>query len=86
MAAKILQKLDLGLIKMKFALLQNEPITCKISEYFKLGGVAKRPKATVCKTVIRRFESGRRLLHQSCDIQGTICFFKNMTSMKPLAE
>jgi hypothetical protein len=26
------------------------------------GGVAKRPKATVCKTVIRRFESGRRLL------------------------
>ncbi len=26
------------------------------------GGVAKRSKATVCKTVIRRFESARRLL------------------------
>lgn len=25
------------------------------------GGVAKRPKATVCKTVIRGFESHRRL-------------------------
>ena len=25
------------------------------------GGVAKWPKATVCKTVIRRFKSGRRL-------------------------
>jgi hypothetical protein len=28
------------------------------------GDVAKRPKATVCKTVIHRFESGRRL-HRS---------------------
>jgi hypothetical protein len=27
------------------------------------GGVAKWPKATVCKTVIRGFDSHRRLLH-----------------------
>ena len=32
------------------------------SKLIQIGGVAKRPKATVCKTVIRRFESGRRLL------------------------
>jgi hypothetical protein len=31
------------------------------SKLIQIGGVAKRPKATVCKTVIRRFESGRRL-------------------------
>jgi hypothetical protein len=38
------------------------------------GGVAKRPKATVCKTVIRRFESGRRLFfvfYQLCTEAGT---------------
>ena len=33
-----------------------------ISDALFSGGVAKRPKATVCKTVIRRFESDRRLL------------------------
>jgi hypothetical protein len=37
---------DLQIVELKFIL---------------IGGVAKRPKATVCKTVIRRFESGRRL-------------------------
>ena len=30
-------------------------------ESISAGGVAKRPKATVCKTVIRGFESHRRL-------------------------
>ncbi len=34
------------------------------------GGVAKRPKATVCKTVIRRFESARRLFFLTFDFQG----------------
>ena len=38
-----------------------------------IGGVAKRPKATVCKTVIRRFESGRRLLFLK--FQGRFCRF-----------
>ena len=47
---------------MTFALLQNDQIKDKIAENTQLGGVAKRPKATVCKTVIRRFESDRRLL------------------------
>ena len=44
-------------------LLQKGPLSCTvIGRFFCVGGVAKRPKATVCKTVIRRFESGRRLL------------------------
>ena len=46
--------------------MQSRQITCKMSMYLKFGGVAKRPKATVCKTVIRRFESGRRLFFPSC--------------------
>ena len=46
---------------MTAALLQNSSIGCKMGGNFESGGVAKRPKATVCKTVIRRFESGRRL-------------------------
>jgi hypothetical protein len=41
--------------------LQNRVISRKLKEIFEVGGVAKWSKATVCKTVIRRFESGRRL-------------------------
>ncbi len=37
------------------------PASRRVNYLFGRGGVAKRPKATVCKTVIRRFESGRRL-------------------------
>ena len=33
---------------------------------FQVGGVAKWSKATVCKTVIRRFESARRLFLFHC--------------------
>ncbi len=43
-------------------LLQEDSDGGKLGAKFHTGGVAKRPKATVCKTVIRRFESGRRLL------------------------
>ncbi len=41
-----------------------QPCICMVS----FGGVAKWPKATVCKTVIRRFESDRRLSFQDPDI------------------
>ena len=39
---------------------------------FQVGGVAKWPKATVCKTVIRRFESGRRLFFFIYNLQRTV--------------
>jgi hypothetical protein len=42
-------------------LLQNRPSINKISNLSEIGGVAKWSKATVCKTVIRGFESHRRL-------------------------
>ncbi len=41
--------------------LQDQQNLCKLRVGADFGGVAKRTKATVCKTVIRRFESDRRL-------------------------
>ena len=43
---------------------------------YHIGGVAKRPKATVCKTVIRRFESDRRLF-----LSGNIIISQNKKSV-----
>ena len=45
-----------------------------------VGGVAKWSKATVCKTVIRRFESARRLLF-TCLRHRYLCAYKALFSL-----